>query len=469
VLQHVTAAGLSLLVPGSLSLTAREPHPRPSGNDFAENALRLDLRHDFVSGVERFTLRRLRVEQQWPGNNKRQATPAGWGDFRLSVYDRQDRSLLFRSGFDSNLDLGAGSVATELSVRCPAPLRPIDIAVEKRLAENLFHERWTVAIDPNDARIDRSGASIAARVEAIRSNGTHATKVNIAILGDGYQASEYQKFIDDAARAAGYLFSVEPFRRRARDFNVNAVFAPSTDSGVTDPYLSMQRNTVLGCAYYTGELERTLTARDNHAVRELASAVPYDFLLILANARRYGGSATFGGPAVVAIDSAAAAYLVIHEFAHVIGGLADEYYVPNAEGPTVLGNIEPWNPNVTISPDKGKWRDRSTEQAPQPTQWNKSEYERYFSRYVKRYFALRSAHVDESVLEKFMAKAGEQAAALLAKNGPEGKVGWFEGANGYARGAFRAQVDCIMFSFQTRYFCRACSSAIERMIDEHCS
>ena len=50
----------------------------------------------------------------------------------------------------------------------------------------------------------------------------------------------------------------------------------------------------------------------------------------------------------------------------------------------------------------------------------------------------------------------------------ERKVGIFEGANGYAKGVFRSEVDCIMFSLQTDYFCAACSAAIERMIDEHC-
>jgi hypothetical protein len=188
---------------------------------------------------------------------------------------------------------------------------------------------------------------------------------------------------------------------------------------------------------------------------------------VLANARRYGGSAVFGGPAVVASGSAAAPYLVVHEFAHVIGGLADEYYIPAAGGPAFVGNVEPWNPNVTISSKSGKWDSQDT--ARRPTAWNKSEYEAYFSNYVKRYFAMRAAHADEVLVEKLIYQAGERAQRLLAKNVDVRRIGWFEGANGYGKGAFRAEVDCIMFSFQTRYFCSACSAAIERMIDAHCS
>jgi hypothetical protein len=58
--------------------------------------------------------------------------------------------------------------------------------------------------------------------------------------------------------------------------------------------------------------------------------------------------------------------------------------------------------------------------------------------------------------------------ALLAKSGRGRQVGFYEGANGYARSVFRSEVDCIMFSLQTDYFCAACAAAIERMIDEHC-
>ena len=110
--------------------------------------------------------------------------------------------------------------------------------------------------------------------------------------------------------------------------------------------------------YGSGAAERSLSVEDHHALREVASAAAYDFLLVLANSRRYGGSAHFGGPAVTAIDSAAAKYLVVHEFAHVIGGLADEYYIPESGGPAYSGNVEPWNPNVTITPASAKWRSK---------------------------------------------------------------------------------------------------------------
>ena len=73
----------------------------------------------------------------------------------------------------------------------------------------------------------------------------------------------------------------------------------------------------------------------------------------------------------------------------------------------------------------------------------------------------------EEALDKFLLDASRRQAALLAKNQPVRRVAAFEGANGYAQGMYRAEIDCIMFSLQSSYFCAACSAAIERMISYH--
>jgi hypothetical protein len=467
-LQRAAAAGLSLLVPACGRRTEPAKKARETSGVFAEGALRLDLRHRLGAGVEDFTLERLRFERQWPGRRDRPAGGPDWGDYRLSVYGPDSEALLFRRGFDSSLDADARSATTRISVRFPMPRRPVRAVVEKRRGESAFQPVSSVSVDPDGGDIDRSAGAMATRVNAVVASGAPGAKVNLAILGDGYREAEYPKFVDDAARAAGYLFSINPFRRRSADFNVYSVFAGSPESGVTDPYLGLKKDTVFRCAYGSGGSERTLADGNNPAVREVASAVPYDFLLILANSRRYGGSSYFGGPAAVAIDSGAARYLVIHEFAHALGGLADEYYIPAAGGPAYPGNVEPWRPNVTISPQKGKWRDVLSEPVLRASPWNKAEYERYFASYVRRYDGLRAGGSEEAVIEKFMERERGRQAALLARSGNQRRVGYFEGANGFAKGCFRAEVDCVMFSLQTDYFCAACSAAIERTIDEHC-
>jgi len=419
------------------------------------------------NGIDEFDLTRLRAEPRWPGRKARLDEALDWGDYRLSVFDEQDRVLLFRTGFDSNVDPGSRAAATTLSIRLPLPQRPLRAAVEKRRAGSTFQLLRDIGLDPADGSIDRSPSAFTPRVDAILVSGPSPAKADIAIVAEGYASDEYPKFVADANRAASYLFSVQPFAARMRDFNVYSVFTPSTESGATDAYLGVRKDTAFRSAYGTDEAERILAVRDHHALCEAASAVPYDFLLVIVNARRYGGSAYFGGPAVVAIDSGAARYLVIHEFAHVIGGLADEYYIPARDGPVYRGNVEPWHPNVTLSPEAAKWQPLRSGGALELQRWNKAEYDGYFADYVARYSKLRASGTDESVIEQFMAAESGRQAALLAKNGSLRQVGFFEGAAGYARGMFRSEVNCNMFSLQTDYFCAACTSAIERMIGEH--
>jgi hypothetical protein len=432
----------------------------------AEGALRLDLRHAVRGGVDEFQLVRARTESKWPGRKPRLAEALDWGDYRLSVYDAAGL-LLFRTGFDSHLDPGAASAATTLSMRLPMPTKPVQVTIEKRRAASVFQTVWQHALDPADTDIDRSKAALTPRVDTILANGPSGSKVDIAIVSEGYRSSEYAKFVADAKRATAYLFSVQPFAARMHDFNVHALFVPGGESGATDRYLGIRKDTAFRTAYGGGEAERTLAVGDTHTLYEAASVVSHDFLLVIVNARRYGGSAYFGGPAVVAIDSAAAKYLVLHEFAHVIGGLADEYYIPAGDGPAYRGNVEPWHPNVTIAPDAAKWRALLSPGEGEPRSWNKAEYDQYFANYVKRYSRLRASNADEAVVEKFMTVESARQAALLAKNTAPRRIGVFEGANGYAKRMFRSEVNCIMFSLQTEYFCAACTSAIERMIAEH--
>ena len=465
-LTRAGAAGLALFLPACGPSNAPEG-PGDTAKDFATGALRLDLRQRIADGAESFELERIRYEREWPGRSDRLADALDLGDYRLSVHRSDREASFFQQGFDTSLSPHARSATTQLSVRLPLPLRPVRATIEKRRGESAFVAISSFDLDPGAEIVDRSEVAAAARVGTIFQSGAPEAKVDIAILGDGYREAEYSKFAGDAARATDYLFSVEPLQSHRRDFNVRSVFAPSAESGVTDSYLGLKKDTALRCAYGSAAAERTLVAADNWAVREIASGVPYDFLLILANARRYGGSAYYGGPAVVAIHSAAAKYLVIHEFAHVMAGLADEYYIPVADGPAYRGNIEPWQPNVTIAPERVKWSNLLAE-APRPTPWNKTEYDRRFAAYVQRYYRLREAGAGEAAIEALMQEERARQSALLARNGNPRRPGCFEGANGYARGMFRSGVDCIMFSLQTEYFCPACSVAMERTIEEHC-
>ena len=459
------AAGLAAVVPRALdspALARTPPGAQPAGTVAGE---RLTFRHASAQGDESWRLVSRELDRSWTAH-RGESFDLGWGDYRLTLYDARRETLLFRTRFDSPLDLAQRSSAVELTVRCPALPASVYAQLEKWRAPRAFR---TLSEGPLDRRSRSSRTSIADAADVLRLSVTGApqAKVNLAILGDGYTAAEKPKFAADAARALNYLYAVEPFAHRRNDFNAHAVFVPSAESGVTDGYLSVARKTAFGCAYYAGGSERTIAAMNERALRDAASVVPYDFMLVLANARRYGGSAYFGGPAAVAIDSAFARYLVLHELAHAIGALAEEYYIPDAYGPTYTGNVEPWSPNVTISRSTAKWRTDGASERSSP--WNKTEYDRFFARYVADYQRLRGRHVDESTVERLMTDAARRQRELLRGEPELRRPGCYEGAHGYGRGAYRSEVDCIMFSLQTDYFCTACSAALERMIDRLCA
>ena len=56
---------------------------------------------------------------------------------------------------------------------------------------------------------------------------------------------------------------------------------------------------------------------------------------------------------------------------------------------------------------------------------------------------------------------------LLSEAEAAGTVGAFEGANYAARGYYRPQIDCTMFTRNPVPFCAVCRRALERVIDRY--
>ena len=76
---------------------------------------------------------------------------------------------------------------------------------------------------------------------------------------------------------------------------------------------------------------------------------------------------------------------------------------------------------------------------------------------------LRAAGKPEAEMEELFRKEREKEDAMLGSQKYAGKVGAFEGANYEAKGYYRPEVDCIMFT-RLRQFCAVCRRAIERVI-----
>ena len=76
---------------------------------------------------------------------------------------------------------------------------------------------------------------------------------------------------------------------------------------------------------------------------------------------------------------------------------------------------------------------------------------------------LRAAGKPEAEMEELFRKEREKEDGMVGSEKYAGKVGAFEGANYEAKGYYRPEVDCIMFT-RSKTFCAVCRRAIERVI-----
>lgn len=436
--------------------------------------MRLDFYHTGNSTEEVFSLDRVVVEPlPWPGNSRQALDDTNLGKYLFEVRDANTNRILYSRGFASIY--GEWETTDEAktlrrtfqeSLRFPTPDSPVQIILKKRDAKNLFREVWTVGLDPKDIFVDRSNSKAPAPVIEIQRSGDPATKVDFLILGDGYTAAEAAKFERDARRMTEVLFATSPFKERRKDFNVWALCPPAAESGVSRPSTNVYRDSPLGATFDAFGSERYVLTFDNRALRRVASFAPYEFVEILVNNRTYGGGGIFNLYSTVAADNAWANYVFVHEFGHHIAGLADEYYTSSVAYVPSSERTEPWEPNVTalLDPAALKWKDLVSPDTPIPTPWGKEAFETYSREIQQRRGKIRSERQPEEVMEALFREELEHERSMFAQEKYAGRVGAFEGANYEAKGFYRPEVDCIMFT-RTNHFCAVCRRAIERVID----
>jgi hypothetical protein len=354
------------------------------------------------------------------------------------------------------------------SLRFPAPAAPVSIVLKKRDARNNWQDIWTTTIDPAGMFVDRSKRVAPAPLITIQKSGEPEAKVDFLILGDGYTAREAKKFEADARRLTEVLFSTSPFKERRKDFNVWAMSPPAAESGVSRPSTGIYRDSPIGATYDAFGSERYVLTFDNRSLREVAQHAPYEFIEVLVNNRTYGGGGIFNLYSTVASDNAFANYVFVHEFGHHFAALADEYYTSSVAYAPAADRVEPWEPNVTALLDVTtlKWRNLASPFAnvtPIPTPWNKEAFETYSREIQKRRAQLRKDKRPEEEMEALFREELEYEKKMFAAEKHFGQVGAFEGAMYEARGYYRPEIDCIMFS-RTDKFCRVCHIAIERVI-----
>ena len=443
----------------------------------APRTLRVDYYHTGNSHDQWFSLDRVVLEPlEWPGNLKKSIDESHLGNYLFEVHERGNGKLLYSRGFNSVFgewrttdEALHGNRTFSESLRFPNPDGPVEVSL-KELADGGFHEVWKMVVDPKDKFVDRSRPASPGALLDLQKMGDPASKVDLLVLGDGYTAAQRSKFEQDARRFMEALFSTSPFREHRNEFNVWGLCPAAEESGISRPSSGIYRRSPVGASYDTFGTERYVLTTDNRVLRDIASFAPYEFIEILVNGQIYGGGGIFNQYATVAIDNLWAGYVGVHEFGHQFAGLADEYYTSDVAYLPEEKKTEPWEPNVTalLAPASLKWKDLVAAETPIPTPWEQDEFDRFERNIQRQRRELRAAGRPEAEMDELFRKQRAREDAMLGAQKYAEKVGAFEGANYEAKGYYRPEIDCIMF---TRYdkFCAVCRRAIERVIGMYAS
>ncbi len=423
---------------GSVALLAGQLAAQQVSFDdyFTDGTMRVDYYHTGGNATEIVSLDRVVSDGPWPGSRTRLIDDTGFGKYFFKVRDAASGRLLYSRGFASLFGEWE-TIGEEMhrtfheSVRFPWPREPVRVTLEKRTDAGDFAELATIEVDPASRSVNKGDLEPRGEVWALFEHGPPGEKVDLVVVSAGYTEEELPKFHADAERLVGELFSYEPFKGRKSDFNVWVVDLPSPVSGVTRPHSDRWRRTPLSSQYGIFDSERYLLTPDNRAMRDALSAAPYEFVAVLVNAAQYGGGGIYNWQAVSSVDS------------------------------------EPWEANATAlhDPQHIKWGDRGEPGTPLPTPWPKAEFEEH----SRRIRALRQELIDgnapEADFDALFREQREIERQMLSSGTHADHVGAFEGASYEARGLYRPEQDCIMFSRNMHGFCRVCRRAIERIIE----
>lgn len=439
----------------------------------AQRTMRLDYYHTGNDHQEMFSMGEVVLEPlPWPGNPNKAIDDTNLGKYYFEVRDRGTNKVIYSRGFASIYGEWETTDEAKIlnrtfseSLRFPAPEKPVQIILKKRDDQNAFREIWSINVDPKDKFVDRATMKAPANLIELQKSGPSETKVDFLILGDGYTAADQPKFEKDAHRLMDILFSTSPFKEHRADFNVWGLCPPAEQSGISRPSTGVYRKSPVGATYDAFDSERYILTFDNKSFRTIAQFAPYEFVEVLTNSNTYGGGGIFGLYSTVAADSLWSPYVFVHEFGHHFAGLADEYYTSDVSYNPSSKHVEPWEPNCTALLDKKdfKWADMVSAETPLPTPWNKQAFEDYSHSIQARRRQIRAANQPESSMDALFTEEKQHEEEELGKEQYAGKVGAFEGCLYEAKGYYRPEANCIMF---TRHdsFCAVCRRALERVM-----
>jgi hypothetical protein len=442
---------------------------------FTGKTMRVDYYHSGTKGQEFFSIDRIYEENEWSGSKNNLLDTLNLGEYLVKIFDVRTNTLIFSRGYSTVFnewqttdEPSKGLYKTfHETIRLPFPKQKIQMVISRRDKQMFFRELFSLVIDPYDkVIISHDSRSYNFKATQLLNNGPSSEKVDILILGDGYRKKDIDKFHLDAKKYNDAMFNTSPFKEYKNDFNVWIIDVISQDSGIDKPDVGIWKNSALGTTYNFFGSARYILTEENRTMRDIASAVPYDFINILINDNRYGGGGIYNlyTTTYTVGDTPGKdwqmEYVYVHEFGHNFGGLGDEYYSSQVSYTDFYTKgIEPWEPNVTASNnlDDLKWKIFVKETTPIPTPWEKPAYDSLENERAK---------LDRLAPDYYQKREPlyTQSMQILKSSNYAGVVGAFEGAGYVSKGLYRPCIDCRMFSLSLADFDPVCRASIEKVI-----
>lgn len=175
------------------------------------------------------------------------------------------------------------------------------------------------------------------------NNGPSNNRVDLIFLGEGFSEREMSNYTYDVERLTGAIFTYAPFSQYKTYFNVHRLDLVSPQSGVSGPnqVVSNVFNSYVGC----NNIDRKICSDINKVVRYSDLAPGNDNRIVLLNTGVHAGTGYYSGTAFVAVGSAYAPIMVVHEMGHTLAKVTDEY-VDTWDEP--FTGQEPAYPNASI-------------------------------------------------------------------------------------------------------------------------
>ena len=383
---------------------------------FQDKTLRIDYIFSGNDHEQHIAVDELSQSPRWYGKRQRLAELPMEGNGQITVRDSVSGKIIYRNSFStlfqewqSYPEAKTIDKSFENVFLVPMPKRTVKVTLDLRDNRRQISASLTHVVNPNDILIRHIGEKEVTPYVYLQKAADTTRCIRIAYVAEGYTKAEMPKFLEDARRAMGYLFSYEPFKSSRNRFSLVAVESPSVDSGVSIPRKGIWKNTALLSNYDTFYSERYLTTLHLKRLHDCLAGIPYEHIIVLVNTERYGGGGILNSYNLCAAHNSTFRPVVVHEFGHSFAGLADEYAYDTEEVPMYPHDVEPWEKNITTKVDfKGKWEN------------------------------------------------------LIGK---DPKAGFYEGAGYSPKGVYRAYPDCRMRTNENPDFCPACKQAIQAVID----